>query len=213
MGKKQQYAGLTDGQVAESRRQYGENVLTPPQREPLWRKFLAKFSDPLIVILLVAGVLSIGISFYEFLALGEGHAVFFEPVGIFIAILLATGLAFLFEYKADREFALLNQVNDDEPVQVFRNGEWHQIAKREVVVGDIVRLETGMEIPADGTLIESTTLMVDESSLTGEPVAEKAHLCPGPEEASSISTLKREGRTLVWMGLPIPPISCCAARR
>ncbi len=184
MGKKQQYAGLTDGQVAESRRQYGENVLTPPQREPLWRKFLAKFSDPLIVILLVAGVLSIGISFYEFLALGEGHAVFFEPVGIFIAILLATGLAFLFEYKADREFALLNQVNDDEPVQVFRNGEWHQIAKREVVVGDIVRLETGMEIPADGTLIESTTLMVDESSLTGEPVAEKAPLCPGPEEAS-----------------------------
>lgn len=184
MGKKQQYAGLTDGQVAESRRQYGENVLTPPQREPLWRKFLAKFSDPLIVILLVAGVLSIGISFYEFLALGEGHAVFFEPVGIFIAILLATGLAFFFEYKADREFALLNQVNDDEPVQVFRNGEWHQIAKREVVVGDIVRLETGMEIPADGTLIESTTLMVDESSLTGEPVAEKAPLCPGPEEAS-----------------------------
>lgn len=184
MGKKQQYAGLTDGQVAESRRQYGENVLTPPQREPLWRKFLAKFSDPLIVILLVAGVLSIGISFYEFLALGEGHAVFFEPVGIFIAILLATGLAFLFEYKADREFALLNQVNDDEPVQVFRNGEWHQIAKREVVVGDIVRLETGIEIPADGTLIESTTLMVDESSLTGEPVAEKAPLCPGSEEAS-----------------------------
>lgn len=173
MAKLQHDTGLTDEQVLESRRLHGENVLTPPQRESLWRKFLKKFSDPLIIILLVAGGLSIGISFYEYFGLHEGKAVFFEPVGIFIAILLATGLAFLFEYKADKEFELLNQVNDDEPVQVFRNGTWHQIAKREVVVGDIVRLETGAEVPADGTLLESTLLMVDESSLTGEPVAEK----------------------------------------
>ena len=194
MAKLQHYKGLTDQQVLESRRLHGANVLTPPQREPLWRKFLKKFSDPLIVILLVAGVLSIGISFYEYLGLHEGRVVFFEPVGIFIAILLATGLAFLFEYKADKEFELLNQVNDDEPVQVFRNGMWHQISKREVVVGDIVRIETGAEVPADGTLLESTLLMVDESSLTGEPMAEKValdHSAPGADS---------EGTTYpVWM--------------
>ena len=194
MAKLRHYKGLTDQQVLESRRLHGANVLTPPQREPLWRKFLKKFSDPLIVILLVAGILSIGISFYEYLGLHEGRVVFFEPVGIFIAILLATGLAFLFEYKADKEFELLNQVNDDEPVQVFRNGMWHQISKREVVVGDIVRIETGAEVPADGTLLESTLLMVDESSLTGEPMAEKEaldHSAPGAES---------EGTTYpVWM--------------
>ena len=194
MAKLQHYKGLTDQQVLESRRLHGANVLTPPQREPLWRKFLKKFSDPLIVILLVAGVLSIGISFYEYLGLHESRVVFFEPVGIFIAILLATGLAFIFEYKADKEFELLNQVNDDEPVQVFRNGMWHQISKREVVVGDIVRIETGAEVPADGTLLESTLLMVDESSLTGEPMAEKValdHSAPGADS---------EGTTYpVWM--------------
>ena len=194
MAKLQHYKGLTDQQVLESRRLHGANVLTPPQREPLWRKFLKKFSDPLIVILLVAGVLSIGISFYEYLGLHESRVVFFEPVGIFIAILLATGLAFIFEYKADKEFELLNQVNDDEPVQVFRNGMWHQISKREVVVGDIVRVETGAEVPADGTLLESTLLMVDESSLTGEPMAEKValdHSAPGADS---------EGTTYpVWM--------------
>lgn len=194
MAKLQHYKGLTDQQVLESRRLHGANVLTPPQREPLWRKFLKKFSDPLIVILLVAGVLSIGISFYEYLGLHESRVVFFEPVGIFIAILLATGLAFLFEYKADKEFELLNQVNDDEPVQVFRNGMWHQISKREVVVGDIVRIETGAEVPADGTLLESTLLMVDESSLTGEPMAEKVALDHSAPSADS------EGTTYpVWM--------------
>ena len=173
MTKKQQYIGLTDEQVLQSRQLHGNNILTPPEREPLWRKFLDKFRDPLIIILLVAGTLSIGISFYEYFGLHEGKDVFFEPVGIFVAILLATGLAFLFEYKADKEFSLLNQVNDDEHVQVYRNDEWQQIARRDVVVGDIVRLETGAEIPADGTLLQSTSLMVDESSLTGEPIAEK----------------------------------------
>ena len=162
MAKLQHYKGLTDQQVLESRRLHGANVLTPPQREPLWRKFLKKFSDPLIVILLVAGILSIGISFYEYLGLHEGRVVFFEPVGIFIAILLATGLAFLFEYKADKEFELLNQVNDDEPVQVFRNGMWHQISKREVVVGDIVVVE---ELHAHGATVlaeRKAVLLEDE---------------------------------------------------
>ena len=113
-----QYTGLNDAQVAQSRQQHGANILTPPARRPLWLQFLDKFSDPLIIILLVAGALSIGISLYEYYGLHKDGSVFFEPVGIFMAIILATGLGFFFEYKADREFAVLNQVNDDEQVQV-----------------------------------------------------------------------------------------------
>lgn len=171
---KQNYTGLTDAEVLESRQRYGQNILTPPEKESLLAKFLDKFSDPLIIILLVAGVLSIGISCYEYFGLQEnGLRVFFEPIGIFIAILLATGLSFLFELKADKEFALLNQVNDEEPVQVIRNGQHTKIARKDVVVGDIVLIGTGEEVPADGELLESTLLKVDESSLTGEPMCDK----------------------------------------
>ncbi len=135
-------------------------------------RFLEKFKDPLIIILLVAGALSIGIAYY---ALPDTDAtVFFEPLGIFIAIFLATGLAFYFEARADKEFAILNQVNDDEPVQVIRNGNTTQVPKKDIVVGDIVIITTGEEIPADGELIEAVSLQVDESSLTGEPVCAKS---------------------------------------
>ena len=166
-------SGLTDAEVARSRAQYGANVLTPPAKESLFRQFLRKFNDPLIVILMIAGVLSVGISCYEYWGLHQGPQVFFEPVGIFMAILLATGLAFVFELKADKEFALLNQVNDDEGVQVVRNGSAREIPKRDVVVGDIVILNTGDEVPADGRLIEAVKLSIDESSLTGEPICHK----------------------------------------
>lgn len=138
-------------------------------------RFLEKFKDPLIIILLVAGALSIGIACYEYYALPDTDAtVFFEPLGIFIAIFLATGLAFYFEARADKEFAILNQVNDDEPVQVIRNGNTTQVPKKDIVVGDIVIITTGEEIPADGELIEAVSLQVDESSLTGEPVCAKS---------------------------------------
>ena len=173
MAEKHRYAGLTDAQVAESRASHGVNILTPAEKDPLWKRFLEKFSDPLIIILLIAGALSIGISCYEYYGLDEGPSVFFEPVGIFIAILLATGLAFYFELKADKEFALLNQVNDDEPVQVIRNGNAMQIPKKDVVVGDIVILNTGEEVPADGELLEAVSLNIDESTLTGEPMCHK----------------------------------------
>ena len=173
MSQKKHYSGLTDEEVSESRRKNGVNILTPPEKDPLWKRFLEKFGDPLIIILMIAGVLSIGISCYEFWGLGQGASVFFEPIGIFIAILLATGLAFIFELKADKEFALLNQVNDDEPVQVIRNGNAMQIAKKDVVVGDIVILNTGEEVPADGELLEAVSLNIDESTLTGEPICHK----------------------------------------
>lgn len=174
MRQKKHYIGLTDAEVLESRKKYGVNILTPPKKEPLWKQFLGKFTDPLIIILMIAGVLSIGISFYEYFGLNEGFTVFFEPIGIFVAILLATGLAFYFELKADKEFAILNQVNDDELVEVIRNGNATQISKKDVVVGDIVIINTGAEVPADGELLECVSLNVDESTLTGEPMCHKS---------------------------------------
>ena len=173
MEQKHHYTGLTDAQVLESRSKHGANILTPPEKEPLWKQFLEKFGDPLIIILLIAGVLSIGISCYEFWGLHEGAETFFEPVGIFVAILLATGIAFIFELKADKQFSVLNQVNDDEMVEVIRNGNTTSVKKKDVVVGDIVVLNTGEEIPADGELLECVRMSVDESSLTGEPICYK----------------------------------------
>lgn len=174
MKEKKIINGLNDQEVLASRQKYGENLLTPPVKEPMWKRFITKFEDPLIIILLVAGVLSIAISFYEYYGLHEGTEVFFEPVGIFIAILLATGMAFFFEEKANKAFSVLNQVNDEEPVEVIRNGNTTQITKREVVVGDVVRLNTGSEVPADGTLLQAISLNIDESSLTGEPICHKS---------------------------------------
>lgn len=168
------YTGLSDAQVLESRSENGKNILTPPEKDPLWKQYLEKFGDPLIIILMIAGALSVGISCYEYFGLHEPWAVFFEPVGIFIAILLATGLAFIFELKADKEFSILNQVNDDEPVEVIRNGNAIKIPKKDVVVGDILIIETGQEIPADAELLDSVTLKIDESTLTGEPICNKS---------------------------------------
>lgn len=173
MEKRKHYEGLNDQQVVESRAKYGVNLLTPPKKDSLWKQFLEKFSDPLIVILIIAGILSIGIACYEYFGLGEGLTVFFEPAGIFVAILLATGLAFYFELKANKAFNLLNKVNNDEPVKVIRNSNVTVVPKKDIVVGDIVLLSTGDEVPADGELLESITLHMDESTLTGEPVCSK----------------------------------------
>ena len=173
MDSKKHYKGLTDAEVLKSREQHGVNILTPPEKESLWSKFMEKFEDPLIRILLVAGLLSVGIAGYEFWGLGHSWTAFFEPIGIFVAILLATGLSFYFELIADKEFSILNQVNDDEPVKVIRNGFTVEVPKKDIVVGDIVILSTGDEIPADAELLEAVTLQVDESTLTGELVCSK----------------------------------------
>ena len=174
MSQDNRHQGLSEEQVAESRKRYGANVLTPPAQTPWWKEFLKKFSDPLIVILLVAGVLSVGIAVYEYAWLDEGWKVFFEPIGIFIAIFLATGLSFFFEERANKAFKILNKVSDDEPVEVFRGGYVMDVPRKDVVVGDIVSLHTGDEIPADGKLLDAVTLSVDESTLTGEPICHKS---------------------------------------
>ena len=174
--------GLNNQQVEESRRLHGSNILTPPQRTPLWRLFLEKFNDPIIQILLVAWVLSIVIACIHCRVQGEGYGVFLEPLGIMIAVLLATGIGFWFEVKASKDFDILNQVNDEILVTVVRNGKVCQIPRSEIVVGDVVLLNTGDEIPADGNLLDATNLNVNESTLTGELMVNKsadpAHLDP-----------------------------------
>ena len=162
------YAGLSDAEVEASRKKHGENILTPPPRKPLWKLFLEKFKDPIIQILLVAATLSSII-----------HNEFAETIGIFVAIFLATGVGFWFEMDANKKFELLNQVNDDILVKVIRNGSVHEIPKKDIVVGDIIVLETGEEVPADGELLEAVSLQVNESTLTGEPVIDKTTV---PEE-------------------------------
>ena len=187
---KPHYTGLTDEQVLRSRAEHGANVLTSPERESLWKRFFEKLSGPfghylkgwndgdsLIFILELAAVLSILISLSEynewFGLHNPGSGVFFEPLGILMAILIATGISFVFELQADREFMVLNQVNDEEPVLVIRNGNATKVPRADIVVGDIVMLSTGEEVPADGELLEATSLQMDESSLTGEPVCSK----------------------------------------
>ena len=177
--------GLTEQQVAESRAKYGMNVLTPPKKRPLWLQFLDCFDDPLIRILLVAFALSIGIAAYEFFGIGKSAEVLLEPVGIFIAIVLATLVGFLVEVNANKKFEILNKLNDDVLVKVTRNGKVTQIARRDVVVGDVVMLDAGEKVPADGDLLYSVSMSVDESSFTGEPLAYKSHK---PEEMKADAT-------------------------
>lgn len=167
--------GLNQAQVEESRAKHGVNILTPPPKPSLWVKFFENFKDPMIRILLVALALSMGIAIYEFVTTDHGAQVFFEPTGIFVAIMLATGIGFALEVNANKKFEILNQVNDDVAVKVIRDGIITQVPRKDIVVGDIVVLGTGDEIPADGVLIDSVALSVNESTLTGEPLISKSH--------------------------------------
>lgn len=167
------YQGLNKQQVEESRAKHGFNILTPPKKESLFHQFLCKFTDPIIQILLIALLLSVGVAVYQYVTLNEGASVLFEPIGIFVAIMLATCVGFVFELSANKKFDILNQVNDEETVKVVRDGNVTLIHRREVVVGDIVIVETGDEVPADGVLLDAFALQVNESDLTGEPMARK----------------------------------------
>ena len=167
--------GLTSQQVEESRLKYGANVLTPPARESLWKKFIEKFEDPIIRILLVAWLLSMIISCVHCWGPEKaGFSAFLEPIGIFFAIILASGIGFIFEGKAARAFDVLNTVNDDVMVTVLRDGKVQEVSRKEIVVGDVVILNTGDEVPADGVLLEAQALQINESTLTGEPVISKS---------------------------------------
>ncbi len=171
--------GLSDAKVLESRQLHGENVLTPPKKTSLWKLYLDKYRDPIIEILLVAAVLSLGLAFI--------NNDFIETIGIFLAIFLATTVGFYFERDAAKKFEVLTAMNEDQPVKVRRNGKVIEIPRRKVVVGDIILVEVGDEIPADAKLIKATNLQVDESSLTGEPLATKR-----TDDSTTHSTTEKE---------------------
>ena len=158
--------GLTDEQVRQSREQHGKNVLTPPQRTSLWKLYLDKYRDPIIQILLVAAFVSLILAFIE--------KNFMETIGIFVAVFLATTVGFYFERDAAKKFNLLTALSEEQPVKVRRNGKVMEIPRHDVVVGDVVLVEVGDEVPADGELIVCNDLQINESALTGEPVAEKS---------------------------------------
>ncbi len=158
--------GLTDEQVKQSREQHGKNVLTPPQRTSLWKLYLDKYRDPIIQILLVAAFVSLILAFIE--------KNFMETIGIFVAVFLATTVGFYFERDAAKKFNLLTALSEEQPVKVRRNGKVMEIPRHDVVVGDVVLVEVGDEVPADGELIVCNDLQMNESALTGEPVAEKS---------------------------------------
>lgn len=253
MEQKQHFVGLTDKQVRESRKKYGVNILTPPEKETLWNVlkeacthwisigmfglivasivaafilsgsmgaiiwsmpkiitaatlfiiivgFFGGYGDPLFRILITAFVLSMGISIYEFVWVGAGFKTFFEPVGIIVALILATSIAFFLERSNEKTFQSLNEVNDDTLVKVIRNNNVCQVPRKDIVVGDIVLLEAGEEIPADCELLESLNLNVDESSLTGEPQAYKTTVPKDfDENATYASNLIMKG-TIVLEG-------------
>ena len=183
------FKGLTDQEVLQSRQKYGVNLLTPPKRPSIWKLYLEKFQDPVIKVLLVAAAFSLLISIIE--------SEYAETIGIFFAIFLATGIGFYFEYDANKKFDLLNAVGEETPVMVIRNGKVYEIPKKDIVVGDVVILNTGDEIPADGVLLEAVSLQVNESSLTGELMVNKttdeAHF---DEEATYPSNSVMRGTTV-----------------
>ena len=184
------HVGLTDEEVRKSRAEHGVNLMTPPKRPSMWKLYLEKFQDPVVKVLLVAAFFSLVISIVE-----NEYA---ETIGIIAAILLATGIGFFFEYDANKKFDLLNQVNEETKVKVIRNGHVQEIPRKDVVVGDIVVLETGEEVPADGQLFEAISLQINESNLTGEPVVSKTTIeADFDEDATYASNRVLRGTTVV----------------
>ncbi|MBN2660501.1 MAG: calcium-translocating P-type ATPase, PMCA-type [Tannerellaceae bacterium] len=199
MDTKQHFQGLTKEQVIASREANGENVLTPPAKTSLWTLFLEKFDDPIIRILLVAWGLSLIIAgVHCWGPEAKGFSAFLEPIGIFFAIILASCVSFFFELKANKAFDILNTVNDDIMVKVIRDGAITEVPRKEVVVGDVVVLQTGEEVPADGTLQEAISLQINESTLTGEPIIDKTvNEAEFDKEATYASNVVMRGTTVV----------------
>lgn len=188
--KEHQHRGLTSAQVEESRRLHGDNLITPRKGDSAWKLFAEKFRDPIIQVLLVAALLSLAMAFID----GE----FLETIGIICAIVLATCVGFFFELDAMRRFKRLNLVNDDIPVKVVRDGEMTEVPRRDVVVGDLVYVENGETVPADGKLVKAVSLKINESTLTGEPEVDKTtDECFFDAEATYPSDALLRGTTVV----------------
>lgn len=182
----------------------GKNIIPPPEREPLWKLYLEKFKDPIIIVLLIVFFFSVLVAVYEVIYMAKGWSILIEPSGVLVALLLATGVGFFFELKAEKEFEVLNKVKDSRPVKVLRrrlansSPRWISIPKQDVVVDDIVKLDSGDEIPADGYLIESTSLRVDESNFTGELYANKtSEESEFDSDATYVSNFLLRGSTVI----------------
>lgn len=189
---------------AEVRNGIGKNIIPPPEKEPLWKQYLEKFKDPIIIVLLVVFFFSVLVAIYEIIYMNKGWSILLEPSGVLTALLLATGVGFVFEVKAGKEFEILNKVKDARPVKVIRkmteNGrpKLMMIKKHDVVVGDIIKLESGDEIPADGVLLESSSLRIDESNFTGELYANKtANESEFDDDATYKSNFLLRGSTVI----------------
>jgi len=180
--------GLTEEQIKQSREKYGANTLTPPPRDPWWKLLGEKFKDPMIIILIVAATVSLVVVLLEKFVLQYPDANIFEPAGIFFAIALATLASFFFELKSAKEFELLNKAKDDILIKVMRGGEVHEVSINDLVVGDVVLVALGDKVAADGLVLESFGLLVDQSVMTGESVpAEKHGIDPVPEEVADLA--------------------------
>ena len=165
--------GLSREEVEESRRKHGDNVLTPPKKDPLWKQFLEKFGDPIIRILLIALLLSIAVSLYQLFTGAAGMNILLEPLGIFVAVMLATTVGFVFELSANKKFDILNQSEDEKMVTVYRDGLIQRIERKDVVVGDSIVIETGDEVPADGYLKEAVA--GERIGLDGRAIVQQNH--------------------------------------
>ena len=189
--------GLTQAEVAENRRKYGENQLTPPAKISMWKLYLEKFEDPIIRILLVATCISL------VLAIVENN--FIETIGIFLAIFLSTAIGFYFERDATKKFEILNTLEEEQPVKVRRNGEVQEVMRKDLVVGDVILIETGDEIPADARLVETVDLQVNESALTGELITTKTAHCTEEttNEAYSANVILRSSMVMSGRGVAI----------
>jgi Ca2+-transporting ATPase len=174
------FKGLTSAEVEARRREFGANVITPPQRDPWWKLFREKFDDPVIRILMIAAVIAIGLGFV--------HGEYLEGLGIITAVMLATTLAFWNEFTAAKEFDFLNQVNDEVPIKVIRDDAYLSVPRRDLVVGDLVLIEAGEEVPADGTLVEAVSLQVNEAGLTGESKPNTKVACDSPDKSGLATT-------------------------
>lgn len=189
--------GLTQAEVAENRRKYGENQLTPPAKISMWKLYLEKFEDPIIRILLVATCISL------VLAIVENN--FIETIGIFLAIFLSTAIGFYFERDATKKFEILNTLEEEQPVKVRRNGEVQEVMRKDLVVGDVILIETGDEIPADARLVETVDLQVNESALTGELITTKTAHCTQEttNEAYPANVILRSSMVMSGRGVAI----------
>ena len=197
-------SGLTEQQVVDSRRQWGANELTPPECPSLWRLYLEKFQDPIVRILLVAAALSFGVAFVE----GD----FAETIGIVCAVLLATGIGFYFEYDAARKFDVLNALGSEQPVRVVRQARVTEVPRKDIVVGDIILLEAGDEVPADAELLKAESLQVNESALTGEPVVHKSVRPEDLDPAAPYATNRLMRGTTLMEGTAVARVTAVGDR-